>query len=106
MPSFTSAMPCSTFSRVTQFMRPRWSSGPNSPQLEPGGLFFQLASVVMPPEPFGDQHRLVRAFALDHGVPGHLHAAVADLLELRSVKRARTREPLGTGEVKRTRFRP
>ena len=39
------ATPCSTFSRVTQFMRPRWSSGPKSPQFESGGRCFQRALI-------------------------------------------------------------
>src|SRR5687768_15252932 len=86
MPSFTSATPCRTFSRVTRFMRPRWSSGPNSPQLEPAGLLFHLIAsvsvVVVPPDPFGDQDRLVAAFALDERAPRHLHAAF-ELVELR-----------------------
>src|SRR5688500_11509331 len=46
------------------------------------GVCFSISLVVMPPQPFRDQHRLVRAVALDHGVPGYLDAAVGELLEL------------------------
>ena len=57
--------------------------------------------------PFGDQHRLVGAFALD----GRLFQVTctppsSSFSNFCSVKRARTREPLGSGAVKRTRFRP
>src|SRR5258708_5384713 len=84
MPSFTSATPWSTFSRVTQFLLPPCSSGPNSPQLEPGGLCFQrgVISVVVAAEPFGDQRRLFGAFAFHGGGPGDLHAIPLDALEL------------------------
>src|SRR5881394_3943901 len=86
MPSFTSATPCSTFSRVTQFMRPRWSSGPNSPQFDPGGLCFQrwlmTTSVVVAADPVGDERRLVGAFALDERAPRDLHPVALDGLEL------------------------
>src|SRR3954463_7332188 len=90
MPSFTSAIPCSTFSRVTQFMRPRWSSGPKSPQLEPGGLCFQRCAigglVVMPADPLGDERRLLFAFDLHGRVPRHLHAITFHLFELQKRK--------------------
>src|SRR5207302_8837816 len=39
--------------------------------------------VVMPAEPFGDERRLARALALDHRVPGDLHAVAVELLVLR-----------------------
>src|SRR5512134_473843 len=85
MPSFTSATPCSTFSRVTKFMRPRRSSGPNSPQFDPGGRCFQRCAIVLPlkvvaADRLGDHDRLVCAFALEGDGPGGLHAAVGELL--------------------------
>src|SRR5215210_2407978 len=95
MPSLTSAIPSSTFSRVTRFMRPRWSSGPKSPQLEPAGLCFHRSlfmSVVMAADPFGDQRRFGCALDLDGGVPGHLHAVAFDRLVFREREmRAHTR---------------
>src|SRR2546430_8766946 len=39
--------------------------------------------VVMPAYPFGDERRLGRALALDHRVPGDLHAVAVELLVLR-----------------------
>src|SRR5450759_3768681 len=47
IPVCTSATPCSTFSGVTRFMRPRWSSGPKSPQFEPGGRCFHLCDICL-----------------------------------------------------------
>jgi len=57
-------------------------------------------------DPLGDERRLVGAFALDERAPRDLHPVALDGSNFCSVKRARTREPTGTGEVKRTRFRP
>src|SRR4051812_34039952 len=83
MPSFTSATPCSTFSRVTQFMRPRWSSGPKSPQFDPGGLCFQRCaiSVVMTTEPFGDQGWFLPALDIHRRAPGDLDAVVVNFFK-------------------------
>src|SRR5919106_404 len=57
--------------------------------------------VVMAAEPFGHKDGFLAAFALDHGVPGDLHAAVAEILEfLQSEARAHTRAARdGRGEA-------
>ena len=39
-PCCTTAMPCLTFSGVSKFIRPHWSSGPKSPQVDPSGRLF------------------------------------------------------------------
>ena len=62
MPSFTSATPCSTFSRVTSSCGRAGRRGRTRPSWSPAGLVFPSASVVVPPEPFGDERRLVPAF--------------------------------------------
>src|SRR3972149_2196756 len=89
MPSFTSATPCSTFSRVTQFMRPRWSSGPKSPQFDPGGRCLQRcvmrALIEVPRDRLGDHHRLVAALALEDDLHRHLDATL-DLLVFRKLE--------------------
>src|SRR3970040_1966847 len=57
-------------------MRPRWSSGPNSPQLEFGGFCFQrwVMSEVVPADGLGDHRGLVAALELDGHAPGGLDA--------------------------------
>src|SRR4051812_3711139 len=65
-------------------MRPRWSSGPNSPQFEPGGRCFHRCAMGSPgkdlevaaADPLGDQRRLGRILYFHRGAPGDLHAAL------------------------------
>jgi hypothetical protein len=45
--AYVTAMPCMTLSGVNKFMRPAWSSGPKSPQVEPSGLCFQRVEWLM-----------------------------------------------------------
>jgi hypothetical protein len=40
-------MPCITFCGVSRFIRPHWSSGPKSPQVDPAGRCFQRADCVI-----------------------------------------------------------
>jgi hypothetical protein len=40
------------FSGVSKLIRPRWSSGPKSPQVEPSGRFTHLVELLMLISPF------------------------------------------------------
>ncbi len=67
-PSRTSATPCSTFCGVSRLRRPRSSSGPKSPQVEPSGRRVQRGFIGCPPS------RAVSR-GVESGSPGRMVAA-------------------------------